>query len=277
MAEGGVNGLPKCTILSIDGWTAEIYAHGAHVASWKNPEGKDILFLSSRAEFNPPKAIRGGIPVCWPQFSDMGPIKTQHGFARNSTFELKDLSTDTVTLSLTALEGAHAEFPSAFELIVHVQVGSGWLKQTMQVRNCSSTPLQFTGALHTYLRLYNGIETAQVRGLRGFTYLDSLANRVQVQESDGEVRFPGEVDRIYCGVPNTLEMVDGDRVVTIEKSESFRDVVVWNPYVEKAARMADFGDSEWRDMVCVEVAQAGSGPITVQPGGSWEGWQRLSI
>ena len=282
-------------ILTHNGYTAEIYTHGAHVTSWKTPSGEEQLFVSNLALFTPPKAIRGGIPLCWPQFSDLGPCTTQHGFARNSEFEITASTPDSVTMALRGgdqdqEDAQFPDFPHLFTLLFTVSIGEGWLHQELTVQNsaASPAPFQFTTALHTYFRLQRGsIETAAVRGLQNCHYLDSLEGRVDKVETAEEVRFAGEVDRIYMGVPDTgIVIVDGSggdgskeeaqRRVKIEKT-NLSDAVVWNPYMHKAQKMADFGDDEWREMVCVEVAQAGSGAVEVAPGGQWRCSQKLSL
>jgi glucose-6-phosphate 1-epimerase len=123
----GTNGLPKVVLRSSGGSTAEIYLHGATLTRWTSADGADLLFLSSKADFSPPRAIRGGVPVCWPQFGDMGPVEQQHGFARNSQFKVAELSGDSVTLTLADAKtdpegGAHTplEFSHPFRLAVKV-------------------------------------------------------------------------------------------------------------------------------------------------------------
>ena len=51
--------------------------------------------------------------------------------------------------------------------------------------------------------------------------------------------------------------------------------VVWNPWDKKAKAMADFGDDEYKHMLCVEAA-AIERPITLKPGEEWRGRQELS-
>lgn len=275
----GNGGLVVVNLRSPGGFTAQVYTHGAHLTSWKTPSGEEQLFLSSQAVFSPPTAIRGGVPLCWPQFSDMGPCSAQHGFARNSEFRVVDAAApDAVTMELAGT-GTAPDFPHPFILRCRVTVGDGWLDQELTAINPegASAPLRFTAALHTYFRLTHGVAGAAVRGLAGCAYLDNLQARRECTEGNEDVGFEvGEVDRIYCGAPDELAVVDGPRLLRISKSE-FPDAVVWNPYIEKAAKMKDFGDDEWRDMVCVEVAAAGSGAVEVAPGAHWAGRQRLTL
>ncbi len=78
----------------------------------------------------------------------------------------------------------------------------------------------------------------------------------------------GEVDRVYLDSdgPCAIEDPLGRRRIEIAKSGS-RSTVVWNPGPEKAQRMRDFGDQEYRETVCVETANAGEDIVTIAPGG----------
>lgn len=294
----GINSLTKAVIRSANGYTAEIYTYGAHVTSWKIPNGEEnLLFCSKEAIFSPPTAIRGGIPICWPQFSDLGPCKKQHGFARNSEFTITDSSTNSVTMELRN-EGEQNktpgfsppdEFPQKFILICKVSLDQdGSLHQELLVQNppTATESLRFTCALHTYFTLRNGneIKHAAVENLKGCRYLDSLQGRLECVQAEEKVVFPGEVDRIYLGAPDTLKILNGgteqkEKSATGFKIEkiAFSDAVVWNPHAAKAAKMSDFGNDEWKQMVCVEVAQAGSGAIALEPGNQWAGRQTLSL
>ena len=195
----------------------------------------------------------------------------------------------------------YPEFPYAFTLKCKVTVSNGSLEQELLVNNLSPTDsFQFTTALHTYFRLKHGAESVTIHGLKNVRYLDSLQGRKECTEESEDVKLVGEVDRIYCGVPDTVRIIDGggsgdggilsvsgssennkmaqsekQRILVIEKN-GFPDAVLWNPHVVKASKMKDFGDDEWKDRVCVEVAQAGSGKIEVGPGGSWIGRQKIS-
>ena len=66
-----------------------VYHFGAHVTSWKNAAGVEMIYTSPTAVYNGEKAIRGGIPICFPQFGKKGPLR-QHGFARINTWQLDE-------------------------------------------------------------------------------------------------------------------------------------------------------------------------------------------
>jgi glucose-6-phosphate 1-epimerase len=268
--------MPKITLMAGNS-QAVIYCHGAHVVSW-TVRGVEQLFMSSKAVLKPPKAIRGGIPVCWPQFSDLGSLG-QHGFARNAPwtpvvhpegasaiFRLSSKSTD------PALLGAWA-YP--FELELQVTLSDDTLVQEFTVRNTGDKTFAFTTALHTYFAVPDATE-ATVDGLTGTRYLDSLDGRAEKVDSDPAVAFLGEVDRIYLGVSRELAVRMGasERVVTLTTSDTLGDAVVWNPWIDKAKKMTDFGDDEYRGMLCVEVAQCRPA-VVLAPGAHWVGSQKL--
>lgn len=84
------------------------------------PAVQELIFVSKKAVFKPPKAIRGGVPVCFPQFGGFGPLQ-QHGFARNSAFEVVAGGPDTVALVLSPDAEQLKLFPHAFRLKVTVR------------------------------------------------------------------------------------------------------------------------------------------------------------
>eukprot|EP00879_Flechtneria_rotunda_P025664 GHRR01027298.1.p2 GENE.GHRR01027298.1~~GHRR01027298.1.p2 ORF type:complete len:140 (+),score=53.72 GHRR01027298.1:578-997(+) len=135
--------------------------------------------------------------------------------------------------------------------------------------------MAFTAALHTYYKI-SSTNQVIVEGLEGVTYTDSLAGGQQVKQQ-GPVLFDREVDRIYLQAPDAaIKIVDKvtGAIVEVHKS-NFPDVVVWNPWVEKAKSMTDFGNEEYKEMLCIEPAVAGSGPVKLPPGGQWSGTQTL--
>ncbi|KAK9838368.1 hypothetical protein WJX81_007536 [Elliptochloris bilobata] len=270
------NGLKKVVLKGPQGASAEVYLHGAHVTSWKSSAGEELIFVSKKAVFKPPKAIRGGVPVCFPQFGGFGPLQ-QHGFARNSAFEVVSGSADSVTLALRPDEEQLKLFQHDFLLKVMVTVGADRLEQRLSADNTGSGPLQFTTALHTYYTI-DSIHNVRIEGLAGREYLDNLADKRRCTEAAPDVRFAGEVDRIYLDVPGPLRIMDGSSRGAIEVvRENLPDAVVWNPWIDKAAGMPDFGDEEYQTMICLEPAVAGSGPVELAPGATWTGAQVLSL
>jgi len=274
----------------------EIQLHGAHVTQWTDslqPNGQPLIFLSEKAIMDGSAAIRGGIPICFPQFSKMGALPA-HGFARNmawavdgpiqsklAAFDATPEDYVEVRLKLSANESTRKIWPQTFEALYTVRltlpsavVGpeSGTKKTldgaasrllcTLSVRSEST----FTCALHTYFRVAD-IHRTTVADLEKTTYLDQLKSNARVTESNAHVKFEGEVDRIYVGAPNRVVVHDGgnNRQISIVK-RGFADYVVWNPWDAKARTMRDFVPNEFERMVCVEAAC-----VSILAGTSWSG------
>ena len=258
-ALAGRNGLPKVALTHRSGSSAEVYLHGGHVTSWKTASGEELFFLSRESVFAPGKPIRGGIPVCWPQFGGRGPLP-QHGFARTSEWqltrtELLDNGMVTVELQLTETAETLAIWPHQFALGLRALLDESALTVEVQVINTGTAPFDFQLALHTYFQVAD-VRQIAIRGLKGSTYIDALKDWSRSIEAHEEIRFDQETDRIYVNTGDSLSL-DG---ITIEK-RNLPDVVVWNPWIEKSQRMSDFGDDEYLRMVCVETGSIETRPV----------------
>ena len=138
--------LPCARLRSATGCTSEVYRHGAHVASWRDADGEDIIFLSSEAVFKPPKAIRVGIPLCFPQFSDLGPLAQQHGFARNEQWQLVDPPANgdenggNVTFRLVSSDATKALWPHDFVADFAARLDVDEMHTSLTVRNTGREP-----------------------------------------------------------------------------------------------------------------------------------------
>lgn len=269
----GRGGLP---VLLVDGPAAraEIYLHGATVTGW-TPSGRDqVLWVSSASRFTREGAIRGGVPICFPWFGAQAghPGSPSHGFARLSQWSLVAVRDDgqdvTVRLRLTDQDATGASaWPHRFEAVYTVVVGSR-LSLALQVTNLSDETVSFEEALHTYFDVRD-ICAAEVTGLEGAAFYDRLAGPGPVPGEPGPVRFVSETDRIYLGTgaSTMVRDVKAGRSVLISKDGSDA-TVVWNPWVDKARAMDDFGDDEWKQMVCVEVGNIRDATIHLAPGAS---------
>ncbi|KAI8819479.1 putative glucose-6-phosphate 1-epimerase-like protein [Fimicolochytrium jonesii] len=278
---------PTKVILTHNTSTAEIYYFGATLTSWK-PHGTERLFLSSKAILDGSKAIRGGIPIVFPHFGTIPSSKLpQHGFARNSLWKLDGIPSEsttetTVTLSLSpdsVPPNLRELWPHAFHLAYTVTLTDGELKTALGITNPSPAAWDFTTLLHTYLRV-GDIAPVRVAGLHGVPFVDKVAaegEEATAVEGREAVSVAREVDRVYGPVQNDELVVKGtgvgDGTVFVHK-QNFPDVVVWNPWIEKAKGMADFADDEYHNMICVEVGHV-STPVTLAPGQTWQGSQTL--
>jgi glucose-6-phosphate 1-epimerase len=274
-SNSNTNNFPKVTLTAADGAKAEIYLYGAQVTSWLPANNEEQLFLSERAEFNAGTAIRGGIPVCFPQFANEGPL-LKHGFARISAWkllrneQLGDLAQ--AVLQLEDSEVTRAIWPHAFRATLTVTVGGPSLRLEFSVENTGATPFTFTAALHTYLRVAD-ITTTAVGNLAGSCFRDAVTQVRENKHVNSALRFTGEVDRIYSQVTEPVRVRTPERDITVTSS-GFDDVVLWNPGLTRCAALADMEPTGYQRMVCVEAAAITNPPI-VTPGSTWYGTQEL--
>lgn len=268
--EGGLDLLRVATPLA----TAEIYLHGAHVSAWTPAGEQPVLWMSNHSDFAPGMPIRGGVPICFPWFGagrEPG-LTPAHGFARLVPWRLVEAHEEddalTLTLRLTAADVADLEaatpWPHDFEASYTVRIGRE-LGLSLTVRNTSTADFSFEQALHTYLDVADA-RTTRVLGLDGAEYLDKAPGGGPGRTQEGEVTFTGETDRVYAAT-GTAVVDDGRRRIGAAK-EGSAHTVVWNPWIAKAAAMADYGDDEWPGMICLEAANALDEAIVLTPGQS---------
>jgi len=264
----GEGGLP---MIEIDNGqaTAQVSIYAGQLLSYK-PSGAedDLLFLSGKAYFETGKAIKGGIPICWPWFGPApeGKGRPGHGFARTwpwsviSTKALADGSTE-VRLGIADDTDTRAIWPQTFNLFQVITVGAT-LKLELITLNAGDIPFSITQGFHSYFKV-GDISRTKVQGLEGLGYIDKLADNAR-RTQNGEILIDGEVDRIYEGVDRTLFIDDAaiGRRIRIRGSDSSTSVV-WNPWAETARSMADLDDDDYQRFVCVETLNAGSEVIDV--------------
>lgn len=268
-------GLPATELQLPCGDRLVVAHHGAHVLSWV-AAGRERLYLSPRSVMDGQAAIRGGIPVCFPQFNLRGDLP-KHGFARNLPWVVQPARLDAeqahLTLSLCDSASTRAWWGQTFEARLLIELAAGALTVELVVRNNDTQPLAFSGALHTYLAV-DDVAQACLRGLGGRAEWDAVADRHG--HGADELRFVGEFDRVYSASPQGCELQDGAHTLAIEQDRDWAHTVVWNPGEGKCATLADMPTDGWRRMLCVEAAQVYE-PITVAPGDFWQGAQRLSL
>ena len=267
----GNGGLPK-VVVSTPEASGEMYLHGGHVTSWKPKDMREVLYLSPNSLFVDGRAIRGGIPVCFPWFGDKAddPAAPAHGFVRTKDWQLEAVErTGTpvvVTMSTASDEGTRKWWPFDFRLGCRASFGQE-LKVELIATNTGSDAFTFEEALHAYFAVKD-CEVATVRGLDGTRYLDKTDSYVEKSQV-GDVRFSGETDRVYLETKSALALVDdaGKRTTTVEKENS-HTTVVWNPWSEKSAALQDLGADEWKNFVCIETTNVGPSAVTLEPGQS---------
>ena len=261
------NGL-KYMEISNSSASACIVLQGAHLFHYRRKNEPALLWLSKKSLFEPGKAIRGGVPICWPWFGPhpSDPALPQHGFARTSLWELLEThetgkDSSEVTMQLKDSPESLKLWPLRFELLLHVTVSRN-LTVSLVTRNMDEKPFEITSALHSYLAV-SDIDKTVVNGLDGSRYFDKVTGQPALQK--GGLHIHREIDRIYQQVKYPLSLHDGERTINIDARGS-ASAVVWNPWKDKCSEMADMPDDGWKTMLCIEAANALEDIRTVGPG-----------
>jgi glucose-6-phosphate 1-epimerase len=267
--------------------TAELYLQGAHLTQWQPAGHGPVLFLSEKSLFTPGKAIRGGVPIIFPWFGARtatpesprtdGP---SHGFARTEQWQLAfaALSGDNLhlTLTLAPSETARALGFDHFNLAYEIILGET-LTLRLTVANESSEPLHFEEALHTYLTVGHA-EQVRITGLADTEYLDKTDNFARKVQTDPVITFTAETDRPYLNTGATVTLEDPTllRRIIVSKQNS-KTTVLWNPWIDLSAKLADMADEGWREMACIEAANAAENALTLTPNTAHTMQTRISV
>ncbi len=251
--------------------SAVVYLQGGHVAEWKPVDHAPVLFLSGNSGYKKGKAIRGGIPVIFPWFGDRhdGQAGPAHGFARTEEWEFgfAALVGDELHMSLLLMpnETSRALGFDHFRVVFHLTFGST-LSLKLTVVSDGDTPMVYEEAFHTYFAVGDVRETA-VTGLHGVEYLDKRDGSVKKTQTEDPMVLTRDTDRVYVDTQSTCVIDDkaNARKITVAKWNS-STTIVWNPWTELTAKMADMEPEGWEGMLCIESANSGDASITLGHG-----------
>src|ERR1700683_364547 len=265
----GNGGLQKVRVTT-PGAAGEIYLHGAHLTSWKPAGREEVLFLSALSQWELGRAIRGGVPICFPWFGGKAddPKAPAHGFVRTKAWRIESIAQagDGVTVSMFTESDDDTKRwgPADFRLSYRVTFASE-LRLELVVTNTGKTSLRFEEALHAYHRVGNILDT-RVSGLDTVQYIDKTdSNRKKIQH--GEIAIVSETDRIYLNTIDAIKLEDPVlRRRTHVAKENSRTTVVWNPGAQKARSVSDFADGEWIQMICIETSNVADFALDLAPG-----------
>jgi glucose-6-phosphate 1-epimerase len=268
------NGLIRMQV-HLESAAAIVYLHGAHVTHWQPAGQAPAIFLSDQSEFAPAKAIRGGVPICFPWFGPRSDGKPgpAHGFARIQDWELAFAALlpgeagDRMQLTFTLGPGELSRslgFDS-FRAVYEVTVGTT-LTLRLTVANTGAEPLHIEEALHSYFAV-GDVRNIELTGLESARYLDKTDRLQEKTTPAGPLALTGETDRVFPANTATVTIHDeaNSRIIRVEKTGS-ATTVVWNPWSVGAARISDLPDDAWPGFVCIEAANTATDAITLAPG-----------
>ncbi|PKH04246.1 D-hexose-6-phosphate mutarotase [Psychromonas sp. MB-3u-54] len=260
-------------IIGHEKFDAAFALHGGHLVHFQLKEQPPIIWLSKTAIYNQQKAIRGGVPVCWPWFGaadkSLGENLPAHGFARTSKWELaahNEFSEGVeIELRLTDNAATREIWPFQFELVLKATL-TDQIKLELISKNTGNSPFSYRGALHTYLNI-SAPESCAISGLNN-NYNDSL-NNGQAKSGDSTLKITGPIDAIYKKALSPIKLSDKqfNRQLIIDNSGNDTEVL-WTPWVAGAQAFADMTDQGYKTMFCIESAITNKSGVTVKPGHS---------
>jgi len=261
-------------VISTPAAEADLYLQGAHLANWIPHGQRPVLFLSPKSVFAAGKAIRGGVPIIFPWFGARSDGKPgpAHGFARTSEWTVENTSQREdgrveITLALSDNDATRELFDVAFRLRFRVTVGAE-LEMELETSNQGKTPFTFEEALHTYLSV-GDVERTSLFGLDHTVFIDKTDGFKRKPRGHEPLRIAKETDQMHLGTRAICTVWDPvwERRITVEKSGS-ASTVIWNPWSEKSKGMSDMEPDGWKQMLCVETANAADNAILLAPGAS---------
>ena len=256
---------------SASGASVSIHEFGATVTSFKTGAGRECIFMSRDAKLDGTKAIRGGIPLVYPQFGQPDKSMPQHGFLRNNVWQVDEASAydraDSAginyTLTLKDVKNSRGgKWDENTDLdcvcVYSIKIEASKMTNTLAIKNLSSKAFDFQTLMHTYYLVEGNaaLDASQcyVKGLEGYAFHDKITGEQYKQGAD-PITIDKLTDSVYTppagkdvvdviigvGAGKTMKMsatglVDGGKVPVT--------CVVWNPFKDNAAAMGDFGDDQ---------------------------------
>lgn len=247
---------------------ARIAVQGAHLLDWTPAGQQPVLWLSSAAQFKAGKAIRGGVPLCWPWF---GPhpedAHPSHGFARTNEWTLESAHSEGDAAVLVWIlqddEHTRSRWPYPFHLRYTQRIGRD-LNLTLETEHLGDSPAHYSFALHSYFNV-GDVEATAIEGLEGSRFADKLSGCDEVQ--NGALTLNGAMDRVYLCTSGRFRLRRADGLPALEiTSAGCPSAIVWNPWQEGADKLADMDGEGWHGMLCLENGAALDDAFTLMPG-----------
>jgi len=274
----GSGGMPVAEVTNASG-KAVIALQGGHVLNYQATGSEPVIWMSPEATYAPGKSLRGGVPVCWPWFGPHGSDSSLPGHGPARTLDWQPVASQALNDGQTKVsfellqdgrvQGERVRKMCGHDLNVrlHVTVGAS-LQLEIETSNQGATAFTLGQALHTYFQV-GDVRLAHVEGLDGCEYIDKMDGG-QRKQQHGAVTISGETDRIYLGSGKRQEIIDpamGRKIVI--QSEGSASTIVWNPWIETAAKMGDLGPDGYLNMLCVETANAADDVVEIAPGATY--------
>lgn len=259
------------TVIKHAKFDAVFALQGAHLIHFQLKNQPATIWLSKSAQYIEGKAIRGGVPVCWPWFGpankELGENLPAHGFARTSLWSIKNINEidEGVEIEFKLQDSSQTRklWPYSFDLVLKATL-TETLKLELITSNKGKTPFSYRGALHSYLNI-SAPNSCSVTGLNK-QYTDSLNNK-KAMLGDTTLLIDRPIDAIYKKSPSIVSLFDKqfNRQLTLLNHGNDSEVL-WTPWINGAKTFTDMPDNGYQSMFCIEAAITNTNGELVEAG-----------
>ncbi len=272
-------GVGKTVTITEGKTTVVVDSHGAKVLSI-DVDGREVLF------YDETDIGHSGIPLCFPSF---GPLENgefivgektypmnQHGFIRDSSFDLEVGDPGLLTCTLKSNEETKKHYPFDFEFTVTYRVLLTGLAIRFQFKNNSETTIPLAPGVHPYFAVEDSNEVSFTTGaLSGND--NSSDYDITLIEDAGVFEIQEELDNGLCQVlvTNAPDMhLTNHNLDTTIIGTGHEEQVVMESDPEVFNRMTIWRKDATVPYICVEPAYVQNGinedPIEVHAGNTFD-------
>lgn len=249
---------------------ARIFLQGAHVSFFQSKGQAPLLWISEAEDYQSGKPLRGGIPICWPWFGahPNNSSAPAHGFVRSALWQCESVTahSEGVALNFRFDAESRPDWPHRAKLTYQVKIGAN-LEVALTTVNVGVNDFVLTQALHSYFAI-GDISSVTLRNLNQCRYDDQLLGNEGrgLLSLESCLAFACETDRIYY--PKESLTLECNQYSLELQTQSSGSAVVWNPWIDKSARLSNFKPMDYLEMVCVETANCGADRVQLSAGQS---------
>jgi glucose-6-phosphate 1-epimerase len=211
-------------------------------------KGVDLFYLSPLHNLNSKTSIRGGVPILFPQFGEIGKYK-KHGFVRDLNWrlinEVNNFSKYSVEYECIIEENSDYLWENRAKLNLFANCYENLFIIKLQIKNIGNNKFNFTGGLHPYFRI-SSRRAIRIMGLERCQFRDTYPEIEEVFDLNNDTL----IERLYLD-NKKITFFNGLYNFTL-KSNGFENWMIWNPGKIGAELISDLPNGDWDKFLCIE-------------------------
>lgn len=230
-------------------------------------KGEKMFFLSKHAKLDNTIPIRGGIPLVFPNFGFSNNNLPKHGYLRNNKWNFVRSWSNEIEAGITfeftkIFDNFNYEYNLKYEIILN----ENSLKNNLSIHNNSKYPFTFDMLYHNYFKI--NLQDFKCNSFSNKKFYNQLNDKNEYDYN--LLKIDNEIDRIYDNI-NEVIFYSNSNEIKLESNSNF--MVLWNPWIQKSKLLKDFGDEEFKNMVCFEPGIK----YEINPNEDFIFWQKIII